>query len=296
MALALSPDGKNLAVGTTGKAVTFWDVATKKEQSAFGGHRDAMTALVFLAGGRELATGGEDESLRFWSATSGKELHHETAHAGAVTALAASADGRTLVSAGADGKVRVWDGPARREACTWQAHPDGVDSLCLSPDGKAVASASWKDERCVPVGPGRQAAPAHPPGQQGQLRQPAAGLLARREAARLGHRRPHRQRRRPLGRRDGRAVAAHPRAAVGQRLAGVRRRGPACRGEREGHLAVRPGDRRARRRLRLRRRRGRLHRLLPRRPTARRRWGAGAADRAAVGGVVAQPHRQARGA
>jgi RNA polymerase sigma factor (sigma-70 family) len=144
MGLALSPDGKTLAVATTGKAITFWDTATLAERPASPGHRDAVNALAFVAG-NGLASGGGDGTLCFWDAAGGKERDRREAHREEVRALAVSADGRTLVSAGGDGKVRVWNAVAHKEVRQWVAHRGWVEDVALSPDGKTLATGAWMD-------------------------------------------------------------------------------------------------------------------------------------------------------
>jgi WD40 repeat protein len=142
MGLALSPDGRTLAVSTTRKAITFWSTATLKESPVYPGHRDAVNAVTFVAGG--LASGGEDGGVCDWDAA-GKQRHRQEAHPVGIKALVASPDGRTLITAGGDGKVRVWDVPTYKEVRQWTAHKEWIENVTLSPDGKVLATGARVD-------------------------------------------------------------------------------------------------------------------------------------------------------
>jgi WD40 repeat protein len=71
-ALAVSPDGRTAAVGSTDGSVRLWDVGSGRGRS-LGGHPGGVTALAFAMGGRVLASAGEDGALRLWP----DELPHD---------------------------------------------------------------------------------------------------------------------------------------------------------------------------------------------------------------------------
>jgi WD40 repeat protein len=65
-ALAFSPDGKVLALGTVDGSVRLWE-AEGKELRRLLGHRGPVTCLTFAADGRTLASGSYDTSVLLWN-------------------------------------------------------------------------------------------------------------------------------------------------------------------------------------------------------------------------------------
>src|SRR5262249_43086471 len=65
-ALAFSPDGKALAVGSWDGAITQWDLATRQPVREWDGHPGPVTALAFAPDGQTLASGGKDRAIHLW--------------------------------------------------------------------------------------------------------------------------------------------------------------------------------------------------------------------------------------
>jgi WD40 repeat protein len=94
--VALSPDGRFLAVGGSGYAVHVFDTLTGKEAAKFTGHRGPLTRLTFAPDGSRLASAGEDEAVLVWDlARARKALAVEPwpADGGALWRDLASSDG-----------------------------------------------------------------------------------------------------------------------------------------------------------------------------------------------------------
>jgi WD40 repeat protein len=154
-ALAISPDGKTLAVGShmglSADWVRLFDMETLKEKGALKGHGKAITALAFSADGKWLASGSKDCQIGIWDLKTGKaRVAIPNAHPRGVNALVFTPDGATLISGGgrllpdetykAVAEVRYWDaatGKPRPVAITGM--PGDVVSLALSSDGKVLA-------------------------------------------------------------------------------------------------------------------------------------------------------------
>jgi RNA polymerase sigma factor (sigma-70 family) len=64
--LALSPDGKTLALVGSEPTVRLWDVATAKERRRLEGHQGQVTSLAWSADGQTLASGSADGTALVW--------------------------------------------------------------------------------------------------------------------------------------------------------------------------------------------------------------------------------------
>ena len=64
-ALALSPDGRLLAVAI-GSQVLFFDTTSQQQVAALGGHSDTVNSLLFSPDGSKLLTSSSDNTVRVW--------------------------------------------------------------------------------------------------------------------------------------------------------------------------------------------------------------------------------------
>jgi WD40 repeat protein len=144
-ALALSPDGKRLAValGDTTQ-VRLLDLASGAciwQQTPGTGQPEA---LAFSPDGALLAVGSGDSAICVTDADTGKVRNTLRGHNGGVANLAWSPDGGTLVSGSTTGEIRLWTEPMRSNPKQidggWVAAENGGSgSICLSRDGARLA-------------------------------------------------------------------------------------------------------------------------------------------------------------
>ncbi len=123
--IAVSPDGKLLATGTTDGNVVLWDAEGLQDVAQVSPeqrHPDgAVRAVAYRPDGAQIASGGEDGTIKLWEIR-GSSLRITatlTGHSGAVTAVTYALGGQLLASAGADGTAKLWDVRG-----TKQKHPD----------------------------------------------------------------------------------------------------------------------------------------------------------------------------
>lgn len=146
-ALALSPNGKTLAVGGADGSVRLWDLdgGLLNERATLKGHSRAVTALAFALDGNTLASGGWDRTVQLWDLRSGEVKKRAVleGHSLKVLALAFAPDGKTLASGGGDRTVRLWDltadYPTERAVLKGQRR---VTSLAFASNGKTLAQGS----------------------------------------------------------------------------------------------------------------------------------------------------------
>ena len=112
--LAVSSDGKFLAIGSTAKEVQLWDLENGEKVHELKGHVAGIRGFAFTPDGRTLATCG-DQRLKLWNVETGSELIVLARSVVEIGSPMFSPDGRTLVAHAADGYLRVWRVPSREE-------------------------------------------------------------------------------------------------------------------------------------------------------------------------------------
>jgi RNA polymerase sigma factor (sigma-70 family) len=151
--LAVSPDGKALAVGCHDQTVQLWDIGTLKPTGTFKAD-GSVHGLAFSPDGRHLAVVcGDEPDLRsarevkgdgagVWDVATGQRLLRLDGHEGAVKTVAYSPDGKTIATGGADRTARLWDAATGKELRSFTEHGNVVEKVLFSPDGTRFATAA----------------------------------------------------------------------------------------------------------------------------------------------------------
>jgi WD40 repeat protein len=117
--VSFSPDGNQLATGSSLGQVTIWDTTTGKQAitRSFGGTtKPVVYGVAFSPNGKRLAVArgradkpADPADVEIWDASTGEKVLILRGHTATVTGVAFAPDGMRLASAGFDGTVRVWD-------------------------------------------------------------------------------------------------------------------------------------------------------------------------------------------
>jgi WD40 repeat protein len=153
MAVALSPDGRQLASGgasATGSGlVHVWDTATGKPVWSTDDHRAEVLAIAYAPDRSLIATAAADGLLKLRHPATGAVRRALEGHAGGATSLAFSADGALLACGEGHGATRLWETRSGRllRACKAAASKAAtittdriLTSVALSPDGATLVA------------------------------------------------------------------------------------------------------------------------------------------------------------
>ncbi len=143
-AIALSPDGKTLAVacGEPGRSgeVRMVDWATGEVTSVVARSMDVILDVAFRPGRDEIGVAAADNSVRIINYRSGELVRGYSSHADWVTAVAFSADGNKLVSASRDKSAKVFDLESGQMLINYAGHGLPVRGVAFTADGTQVVS------------------------------------------------------------------------------------------------------------------------------------------------------------
>ncbi|KAL9095987.1 MAG: hypothetical protein Q9163_006480, partial [Psora crenata] len=142
LAIAFSPDGKQIASGSSDKTIKLWDAIIGDLQKTLAGHSDWVCAIAFSPDGKQIASGSDDKTIKLWDATTGDLQKTLAGHSHWVRAIAFSPDGKQIASGSNDKTIKLWDATTGDLQKTLAGYSHWVQAIAFSPDGKQIASGS----------------------------------------------------------------------------------------------------------------------------------------------------------
>ena len=140
--LAVSSDGKIVAVAGVDKVIRIWDIAAGKLQKELFGHQKtggiAVYSLAFNPEGNLLASGDELGFVKLWDIAAGREVASVNSPSDRITQLAFSPDGKLLLVCHQHGTINHWNIPAMTLHFAMKT-PAEPWSVAISPDGQTWA-------------------------------------------------------------------------------------------------------------------------------------------------------------
>lgn len=143
--LALSPDGRFLAMGDIQGSIDLWETNDRKHLLKLEGHEGCIMTLDFSPDGKTLASGGYDSLIKLWDVETGNCLNTLAGHTHNVFCVSFSPNGKLLASGSGDTSIRLWDIHLGECLEILQAHTNWVLSLAFNFDGSILVSAGLGD-------------------------------------------------------------------------------------------------------------------------------------------------------
>jgi WD40 repeat protein/serine/threonine protein kinase len=142
--MALSKDGRWLAVGGRDGNLRLWDVKGWREVRPVS-HGASIQGVAFSPNSRQVASAGEQSEVRVWEVETGRQVA-SLSHEGDATCVAYSPDGSRLLTGGTDGAF-VWDANTGARLATLPGHAGTVLSVAFAPNGKLAATGGEHDRQ-----------------------------------------------------------------------------------------------------------------------------------------------------
>jgi RNA polymerase sigma factor (sigma-70 family) len=141
--IALSPDGRTLALADFGGALGLWDVRTGRKETEIGRASKAVGAVAFSPDGSLLAWTDSDHGIRLSDAGTGRVVRTLSGPLGTDDTLAFSPDGKSLAWAGTHihREARLWEVRTGQIRRTFLGHDGPAGTVAFSPDGSLLVTA-----------------------------------------------------------------------------------------------------------------------------------------------------------
>lgn len=155
-AVAVSPDGAQLATAGGDRRIKLWDAATGAELRTLAPVKGRTYELAYSPDGKRVAVASSSGSVTLWDLDRGAPERSMTGHGAAVVATAFSPSGKLIATAGHDRTVRVWDAATGAEASRAQL---AAVRVAFRGEGKVVAVTADGALATIDAGDGTFAAP-----------------------------------------------------------------------------------------------------------------------------------------
>lgn len=141
--LAFSSDGKLLAVGLYDQSIRMFHLPSTQPEFTLIGHDGWVRQLVFTPDGTILYSVSDDGSLKSWNTRDGSLIETKTEGLFGPRTIAVSPNGDILAVGMHDGSTSLLKLPDLTFIRKMAGHKDWVRCLAFSPDGKTIATGSF---------------------------------------------------------------------------------------------------------------------------------------------------------
>ncbi len=139
-ALAVSPNGAQLATGSPEHLVCLWDIDSGQQLAKCPQPVRFLSALAFSPDGKWVAFSDESGAVFLWELRGRFPVRRWTGHSATVLSLAFAPDGRTLASGSMDHTIRLWHPNIDQEVAVLTGHTAWVFHVAFAAHGNVLAS------------------------------------------------------------------------------------------------------------------------------------------------------------
>jgi WD40 repeat protein len=141
-AVAFSPNGRTIFIGSADGIPLLWDINTEKLLRSFEPTDKAVHSVAFSPDGRLMLIGTMDDAPLLYDVATGKLIRRFDGHTGPVYAVVFSSDGRFVLTGSDDNTAGLWDAATGKMIHSFVGHEQSVMSVAYSPDGRFVLTGS----------------------------------------------------------------------------------------------------------------------------------------------------------
>ncbi len=138
--MAYSPDGTQLASGSSDGLLRVWSARFGQQEMQFQGHEGRVMGLGWSPDGTRIASSGEDGLVIIWHLQSQTKLKELKGHKDWAASAAWSPDAAKIASGGRDGSVRIWNAESGQLLHTLKGHDEYVWPVAWNPESTVLAS------------------------------------------------------------------------------------------------------------------------------------------------------------
>ena len=144
--LAISADGKTLALGTDGLGIQIINLQNNKITDTLSGHMNKIRALTFLPDNQTLISAGVDNTLLVWNLKTKKNTSISTGDS-RVLCLASNKAGTIVAGGTKDGKIILWNVKNNFSPTThYEEKDNSIFAIAINNKGDLIAAGDLKGD------------------------------------------------------------------------------------------------------------------------------------------------------
>ena len=146
-AMAISPDGMQLALAGDSGNIKIWSLTTFKLLHDLKGHADTVVDMCLSPDGHFLVSASHDATAKIWNLDTPHSMSYiEASELSEVTCVAISPDSTYVAKSNQHGEVQISQAIQNPTVLRWKAHSSRVEAIAWSADGQRLATCCSEED------------------------------------------------------------------------------------------------------------------------------------------------------